>query len=133
MIAAGKDMARKTRRHMEAPVRVVDALEAAVTLPFAEGCVRERQIALECMASEQAKALIHAFFAERGVSRVPGVSKDTPAAPVATVGIVGAGTMGGGIAMACANAGIQVRIDRCDIRSRSTPAWQRSGRTMTCR
>ena len=110
MIAAGKELARKTRRHMEAPVKVVDALEAAVTLPFAEGCVRERQIALECMASEQAKALIHAFFAERGVSRVPGVSKDTPAAPVATVGIVGAGTMGGGIAMACVNAGIRVRI-----------------------
>jgi 3-hydroxyacyl-CoA dehydrogenase len=110
MIAAGKDLARKTRRHMEAPVRVVDALEAAVTLPFADGCARERQIALECMASEQAKALIHAFFAERGVSKVPGVSKDTPATPVATVGIVGAGTMGGGIAMACANAGIQVRL-----------------------
>jgi 3-hydroxyacyl-CoA dehydrogenase len=110
MIAAGKELARKTRRHMEAPVKVVDALEAAVTLPFADGCVRERQIALECMASEQAKALIHAFFAERGVSRVPGVSKDTPAAPISTVGIVGAGTMGGGIAMACVNAGIQVRL-----------------------
>jgi 3-hydroxyacyl-CoA dehydrogenase len=110
MVAAGKEMARKTRRHMEGPVRVIDALEAAVTLPFAEGCVRERQISLECMRSEQAKALIHAFFAERGVSRVPGVSKDTAAAPVSTVGIVGAGTMGGGIAMACANAGIQVRL-----------------------
>jgi 3-hydroxyacyl-CoA dehydrogenase len=110
MIAAGKEMARKTRRHMEAPIRVIDALEAAVTLPFAEGCVRERQISLECMKSEQAKALIHAFFAERGVSRVSGVTKDTPAATVSTVGIVGAGTMGGGIAMACANAGIQVRL-----------------------
>ena len=110
IIAAGKDMARKTRRNMEAPVRVVDALEAAVTLPFAEGCAVERRISLECAASEQCKALIHAFFAERGVSRVPGVSKETPATPVATVGIVGAGTMGGGIAMACANAGIQVRL-----------------------
>ena len=110
MIAAGKEMARKTRRHMAAPIRVIDALEAAVTLPFAEGCARERQISLECMRSEQAKALIHAFFAERGVSRVPGVSKDTPAAPVSAVGIVGAGTMGGGIAMACANAGIPVRL-----------------------
>jgi 3-hydroxyacyl-CoA dehydrogenase len=110
LLAAGKDLARKTRRHMEAPLRVVDALEAAVTLPFAEGCLRERQIFFECAASEQCKALIHAFFAERGVSRVPGVSKDTPAAPVSTVGIVGAGTMGGGIAMACANAGIQVRL-----------------------
>jgi 3-hydroxyacyl-CoA dehydrogenase len=95
---------------MEAPIRVIDALEAAVTRPFAEGCARERQISLECMKSEQAKALIHAFFAERGVSRVPGVTKDTPAATISTVGIVGAGTMGGGIAMACANAGIQVRL-----------------------
>lgn len=110
MVAAGKEMARRTRRHMEAPVRVIDALEAAVTLPFDEGCVRERQISLECMRSEQAKALIHVFFAERGVSRVPGVTKDTPAATVSSVGIVGAGTMGGGIAMACANAGIRVRL-----------------------
>jgi len=110
MIAAGKEMARKTRRHMEAPVKVIDALEAAVTLPFADGCMRERQIALECMRSEQAKALIHAFFAERGVSRVPGVTKDTSVATVSSVGIVGAGTMGGGIAMACANAGIHVRL-----------------------
>jgi 3-hydroxyacyl-CoA dehydrogenase len=110
MLAAGKEMARKTRRHMEAPARVVDALEAAATLPFAEGCARERQIFFELAESEQAKALIHAFFAERGVSRVPGVSKDTPAATVSNVGIVGAGTMGGGIAMACANAGIQVRL-----------------------
>jgi 3-hydroxyacyl-CoA dehydrogenase len=110
MIAAGKETARKTRRHMEAPIKVIDALEAAVTLPFAEGCTRERQIALECMRSEQAKALIHVFFAERGVSRVPGLTKDTPAATVSTVGIVGAGTMGSGIAMACANAGLHVRI-----------------------
>jgi 3-hydroxyacyl-CoA dehydrogenase len=110
MIAAGKETARKTRRHMEAPVRVVDALEAAATLPYAEGCRREREIFFELGTSEQAKALIHAFFAERGVSRVPGVTKETPAAPVSTVGIVGAGTMGGGIAMACANAGLQVRL-----------------------
>jgi 3-hydroxyacyl-CoA dehydrogenase len=110
MIAAGKEMARKTRRHMEAPVKVIDALEAAVTLPFAEGCMRERQISLECMRSEQAKALIHAFFAERGVSRVPGVTKDTSVAAVSSIGIVGAGTMGGGIAMACANAGIHVQL-----------------------
>jgi 3-hydroxyacyl-CoA dehydrogenase len=110
MLAAGEEMARKTRRHMEAPLAVVDALEAAATLPFAEGCVRERQIFFQCSRSEQCKALIHAFFADRGVSRVPGVSKDTPATTVTTVGIVGAGTMGGGIAMACANAGIHVRL-----------------------
>jgi len=110
MLAAGKAMARKTRRHMEAPVAVVDALEAAATLPFADGCRREREIFFACAQSEQCKALIHAFFAERGVSRVPGVSKDTPVTPVSTVGIVGSGTMGGGISMACANAGIHVRL-----------------------
>jgi 3-hydroxyacyl-CoA dehydrogenase len=110
MLAAGRDLARKTRRHLEAPVAAVDALEAAATLPFAEGCARERDIFFQLAKSEQAKALIHAFFAERGVSKVPGVSKDTVAAPVSRVGIIGAGTMGGGIAMACANAGISVRL-----------------------
>ena len=110
MLAAGRELARKTRRNLEAPVAVVDALEAAATLPFAEGCARERAIFFELAKSEQAKALIHAFFAERGVSKVPGISKDTVAAPVNRIGIVGAGTMGGGIAMACANAGIAVRI-----------------------
>jgi len=110
MLEAGRDLARKTRRNLQAPVAVVDALEAAATLPFAEGCAREREIFFELAKSEQAKALIHAFFAERGVSKVPGISKDTVAAPVNHVGIVGAGTMGGGIAMACANAGIDVRI-----------------------
>jgi len=110
MVAAGKELARKTRRHMEAPLRVVDALEAAATLPFDQGCRREREIFFEIGTSEQAKALIHAFFVERGVSRVPGVGKDTPAATISSVGIVGAGTMGGGIAMACANAGIRVRL-----------------------
>jgi 3-hydroxyacyl-CoA dehydrogenase len=110
MLAAGRDLARKTRRNLEAPVAVVDALEAAATLPFADGCARERDIFFRLAQSEQAKALIHAFFAERGVSKVPGVSKDIVAAPVNRVGIIGAGTMGGGIAMACANAGIAVRL-----------------------
>jgi 3-hydroxyacyl-CoA dehydrogenase len=110
MLTAGRDLARKTRRNLEAPVAVVDALEAAATLPFDEGCARERAIFFELAQSEQAKALIHAFFAERGVSKVPGISKDTAATPVNRVGIVGAGTMGGGIAMACANAGINVRL-----------------------
>jgi 3-hydroxyacyl-CoA dehydrogenase len=110
LVAAGRDLARKTRRRLEAPVAVVDALEAAATLPFDEGCARERKIFFELAGSEQCKALIHAFFAERGVSKVTGVSKDTPTATISRVGIVGAGTMGGGIAMACANAGIEVRI-----------------------
>ena len=110
MVAAGKELAKKTRRNLEAPRAVVDAIEAAVTLPFDEGCVRERGIFADCAKSEQCKALIHVFFAERGASKVPGLPKDAPVAPIDTVAIIGAGTMGGGIAMACANAGIKVVI-----------------------
>ena len=110
IVAAGKELAKKTRRNLEAPRAVVDAIEAAVTLPFDEGCVRERGIFADCAKSEQCKALIHVFFAERGASKVPGLSKDAPVASVNTVAIIGAGTMGGGIAMACANAGINVVI-----------------------
>ena len=110
MVAAGKELAQKTRRNLEAPRAVVDAIAAAVTLPFDEGCIRERGIFADCAKSEQCKALIHVFFAERGASKVPGLPKDAPVAPVNTVAIIGAGTMGGGIAMACANAGINVVI-----------------------
>ncbi|HEY1303017.1 MAG TPA: 3-hydroxyacyl-CoA dehydrogenase NAD-binding domain-containing protein [Vicinamibacterales bacterium] len=110
LLAAGRTLATKTRRHMEAPLAVVDALEAAATLPFNEGCLKERDVFMRCVNGDQAKALIHAFFAERGAARVPGITKDTPVAKVASVGIVGAGTMGGGIAMACANAGMTVRL-----------------------
>jgi len=110
MVAAGRALAAKVRRRMEAPVAVLDALEAAATLPFAEGCAREREIFFGLARSEQARALIHVFFAERAAAKVPGVDARTQAARVSRVGIVGAGTMGGGIAMACANAGIDVRI-----------------------
>ena len=110
MLAAGRELAKKTRRNLEAPRAVIDAIEAAATLPFDAGCVREAGIFADCARSEQCKALIHVFFAERGASKVPGVSKDAPVRPITTVAIVGAGTMGGGIAMACANAGLNVVI-----------------------
>lgn len=107
---AGRALAAKVRRGSIAPLKAVDAIEAAVALPFDEGCRRERELFAECVASDQARALIHAFFAERGVAKVPGVTKETTVKPVAKVAIVGAGTMGGGIAMACANAGLQVLL-----------------------
>ncbi|HTB17057.1 MAG TPA: 3-hydroxyacyl-CoA dehydrogenase NAD-binding domain-containing protein [Bryobacteraceae bacterium] len=110
IFAAGRDQARKTRRNMLAPLKAVDAIEAAVTLPFDEGCKKEREIFEECIASEQARALIHAFFAERAVSKIPDIPKETTVYNVRQAAIIGAGTMGGGIAMACANAGISVRI-----------------------
>ena len=98
----------RTRRHQLAPLKAVDAIEAAATLPFDAGCRRERELFVECVQSEQAKALVHLFFAERAVTKVPGVGKETPVTPVNRVAIVGAGTMGGGIAMACVNAGLSV-------------------------
>jgi 3-hydroxyacyl-CoA dehydrogenase len=110
IFSAGRDQARKTRRNMIAPLKVVDAIEAAVNLPFDEGCKKEREIFAECIASDQARALIHAFFAERAVAKIRDIPKDVPAYNIRQAGIIGAGTMGGGIAMACANAGISVRI-----------------------
>jgi 3-hydroxyacyl-CoA dehydrogenase len=108
LFAAGRQLAAKTRRNQTAPLRAVDAIEIATRTPFAEGCRQEREIFAGCIHSDQAKALIHAFFAERGAAKLPDVPKDTPVYPVARVAIVGAGTMGGGIAMTCANAGLPV-------------------------
>ncbi|HEY4359455.1 MAG TPA: 3-hydroxyacyl-CoA dehydrogenase NAD-binding domain-containing protein [Bryobacteraceae bacterium] len=114
IFAAGREQARKTRRNMTAPLVVIEALEAAATLPFPEGCKKERELVRGCLASDQCRALIHTFFAERAVSKVAGVTKETPVANITTAAIIGAGTMGGGIAMACANAGIAVRIKDSD-------------------
>jgi 3-hydroxyacyl-CoA dehydrogenase len=110
IFAAGRAQAGKIRKNQTAPLAVLEALEAATTLPFAEGCKKEREIVRRVLAGNQAKAMIHIFFAERAVARIPGIPKDTATYPIANVGIIGAGTMGGGIAMACANAGISVRL-----------------------
>jgi 3-hydroxyacyl-CoA dehydrogenase len=114
LFAAGRDQARKTRRNMTAPLAAIDALEAAVSLPFDEGCRKEREIAEKCLASEQAKALIHAFFAERAVAKIPGISRETRTSPIRQAAILGSGIMGGGIAMALANAGISVIVKDAD-------------------
>jgi len=108
IFAAGRAQAAKIRRNQTAPLAALEALAAATTLPFDQGCKKEREIVRRVLASDQAKAMIHIFFAERAVARVPGIPKDTATYPIAKVGIIGAGTMGGGIAMACANAGISV-------------------------
>jgi 3-hydroxyacyl-CoA dehydrogenase len=114
LFANGRDQARKTRRNQTAPLAAIDALEAAVALPFDEGCRKEREIAERSLASEQARALIHAFFAERAVSKIPGISKDTRTYPIRRAAILGSGVMGGGIAMALANAGISVIVKDSD-------------------
>jgi 3-hydroxyacyl-CoA dehydrogenase len=110
IFAAGRAQAGKIRRNQTAPLAALEALEAATTLPFEQGCQKEREIVRRVLAGDQARAMIHIFFAERAVGRVPGIPKDTATYPIANIGIVGAGTMGGGIAMACANAGISVLL-----------------------
>jgi len=110
IFAAGRAQAGKIRRNQTAPLAALEALEAATTLPFDQGCKKEREIVRRVLAGDQARAMIHIFFAERAVARVPGIPKDTATYPIANVGIIGAGTMGGGIAMACANAGISVLL-----------------------
>lgn len=98
----------KRQPHLFSPHRIVDAVEAAVTLPFAKGTARERELFLACMDSPQRAGLIHAFFAEREVAKVPGLPADTLTRDIRKVAVIGAGTMGGGIAMCFANAGIPV-------------------------
>ena len=100
----------KKARGLFSPFKCVDAVQAAFELPFDEGMKRERELFTECMESPQRAGLIHAFFAEREVSKVKGLAKDTPVRDINSVGIIGAGTMGGGIAMNFANVGIPVTI-----------------------
>jgi 3-hydroxyacyl-CoA dehydrogenase len=100
----------RSARGSFAPFRCVDALEAAATLPFDEGLKRERELFGQCMQSTQSKAQIHVFFAEREIGKIPDVPKETPVKAIAKAVVIGAGTMGGGIAMNFANAGIPVRV-----------------------
>ena len=104
-----KANARKFRG-FEAPEYNIRCVEAAVNLPFDEGLAFERKLFLELMAGVQSAAQRYAFFAERAVWKIPDVPQDTPQLPVANVGVIGAGTMGGGIAMNFLNIGIPVTI-----------------------
>jgi 3-hydroxyacyl-CoA dehydrogenase len=105
---------RKTPTPVLAPFAAVDAIRAAATLPFDAGSAIERELFADCVVSTESRALVHLFFAEREVSKVPGVPKGTPARDIRRAAIVGAGTMGGGIAMTYANAGIPVLLKEVD-------------------
>ncbi|HMH50268.1 MAG TPA: 3-hydroxyacyl-CoA dehydrogenase NAD-binding domain-containing protein [Candidatus Acidoferrum sp.] len=104
-----KSVARQTRG-FKAPEGIVKAVEAAVSLPFAEGIKRERELFAELMNSPESKAQRYFFFAEREAAKIPDVPADTPAKEVKKAAIIGAGTMGGGIAMNFANVGIPVTV-----------------------
>lgn len=107
--AMRKSIARKARGQ-KAPYHCIAAVEAAVTLPFEEGVAEERRLFQELVSSEEAKALRYAFFAEREINRIPGLPKDLKLPEIKTMAVVGAGTMGGGIAMSFADAGVPVKL-----------------------
>uniref|UniRef100_UPI00286A8942 3-hydroxyacyl-CoA dehydrogenase NAD-binding domain-containing protein n=1 Tax=Phenylobacterium sp. TaxID=1871053 RepID=UPI00286A8942 len=104
-----KANARKFRGFL-APEYNIQTIEAAVNLPFDEGLKVERKLFNELMSGPQSAAQRYSFFAERTANKIPGIADDTPLIPIKKVGIIGAGTMGGGIAMNFANAGIPVVI-----------------------
>ncbi len=110
LLAAKRAQVAKTMRNRVSPPALLDAVEAAVKLPFDDGLKVEQAKSDELPLTTESKALRHLFFAERDVSRIPGLGKEVKPRNVAAVGIVGAGTMGGGISMCFANAGIPVTI-----------------------
>ncbi len=114
IFAVARDVAGKKQRGLKAPPTAIDAVEAATKLSFEEGCQLEAKLFTECLFSDQSKALIHVFFGEREVAKIPDVPRETPVMPVNRVAVVGSGTMGGGIAMVFANAGIPVLLKDVD-------------------
>ncbi len=101
-------------RGFEAPGEAIRCVEAATGMPFDQGLEFETQIFMACKNSLQSKAQRYAFFAERKAGKIPGLADDTPVLPVAKVGVIGAGLMGGGIATVFANAGLAVTIVETD-------------------
>ncbi|WP_116136525.1 3-hydroxyacyl-CoA dehydrogenase NAD-binding domain-containing protein [Trinickia diaoshuihuensis] len=113
-VEAARNETAARARGLFSPMKIVQAVEGALTLPFDEGLALERQLFIECLESPQRAGLIHAFFAEREVAKAP-ETKAAAARPIAAVGIVGGGTMGAGIAVAVLDAGLPVTmIERDD-------------------
>jgi len=107
---AARAQARQSKRGQTAPLAAIEAVEASTALSFEEGCRREGELFDDCLSSTQSKSLIHVFFGERTVAKIPGISKDIRTHEILRAAVIGAGTMGGGIAMNYANAGIPVIV-----------------------
>ncbi len=108
--AKARETVAKASRGYPAPLEIVACVEAACTLAFDEGRKFERERFQVLVETSESKALRHMFFAERQTSKIPDVPEDTPTRPIKAAAVIGAGTMGGGIAMAIANAGIPVTL-----------------------
>jgi 3-hydroxyacyl-CoA dehydrogenase len=105
-----REQVAKDSRGYPAPLEIVACAAAAATLPFDEGRKVERERFARLLNTSESKALRHMFFAERQTSKIPGVPDDTPVRPIRKAAVIGAGTMGGGIAMCFANVGIPVTL-----------------------
>jgi len=105
-----RNMVQGMAKNFPAPVKCVDAVEAATRLKFNDGLKRETEIFLQLMWTPESRALRHIFIAERATSKIPDVPEDTPQRVVQSVAVIGAGTMGGGISMNFLNAGIPVTL-----------------------
>ena len=101
---------KKTARGLLAPFHCLESIANAVTLPFDQGWEREAEISRTAMTSNESRSLVHAFFAERQVTKIPDIPADIALRPINKAAIIGAGTMGGGIAMSFANAGVPVTV-----------------------
>jgi 3-hydroxyacyl-CoA dehydrogenase len=107
---SARKMVGAAAKHFPAPLKCVDCVEAAVTMPFEEGMKVERENFLALVQTTESKALRHYFFGERAAAKIPDVPEETPKRPIRSAAVIGAGTMGGGIAMNFANAGIPVIV-----------------------
>ncbi|CAN7430661.1 3-hydroxyacyl-CoA dehydrogenase NAD-binding domain-containing protein [Acidovorax sp. LjRoot129] len=105
-----RNMVKGMAKNFPAPAKCVDAVEAATKKKFADGMLVEREIFINLMWTPESRALRHLFMAERAASKIPDVPSDTPKRDIKLVGVIGAGTMGGGIAMNFLNAGIPVKM-----------------------
>jgi len=110
VFAAAREGIKKTHRGQLSPGFIVDLAEMTTTQPFAVGWEEEARLFMAAKDSPQSRGLRHIFFAEREAGKIPGLTKDTPTTDINSAGIIGAGTMGGGIAMNFLNAGIPVTI-----------------------
>ena len=97
-------------RGFPAPENIIKAVQAAADLPYDAGKKRERELFMELQGTEAANAQKYAFFAERAVNKIPDIAKNTPTRKIESVGVIGAGTMGGGIAMNFLNIGLPVTL-----------------------
>ncbi len=110
VFAAAREAIARKARGLLSPELIVRCVEQAVEKSFDEGCRAEREYFLQCVNSPQSRGLRHAFFAEREAAKVPGVDKDTPRRDISHIAVLGAGTMGAGIAYACLAAGYTVHL-----------------------